>query len=82
MEDFSIRPYNFPRKRYYFRLNWPFFGYYHFIRPYQCLQMKNRMLSEKWVKKTPFMSAGITKHIWTFQELYYYRFYSKRGGVT
>ncbi len=59
-----------------------FFGYYHFIRPHQSLRKKNSMLSEKWKKQTPFMSAGITDHIWAFRELYFYRIYSKRGGIT
>jgi len=57
-----------------------FFGYYHFIRPHQSLQIKNNMLSENWEKRTPFMSAGIVDHIWTFRELYFYKSYRKRGG--
>jgi len=57
-----------------------FFGYYHFIRPHQSLRIKNSIFSKKWEKQTPFMSAGITDHIWTFRELYFYKIYSKRGG--
>jgi IS1 family transposase len=59
-----------------------FFGYYHFIRPHQSLRIKNTMFSEKWKKQTPFMSAGIVDHIWTFRELYLYKIYRKRGGET
>jgi len=57
-----------------------FFGYYHFIRPHQSLRIKNTMLSKKWLKRTPFMSAGITTHIWTFRELYFYKIYFRKGG--
>jgi len=57
-----------------------FFGYYHFIRSHHSLRIKSSILSKKWVKQTPFMSAGITDHIWTFRELYFYKIYSKRGG--
>lgn len=57
-----------------------FFGYYHFIRSHHSLQIKNSILSKKWIKQTPFMSAGITDHIWTFRELYFYKIYSKRRG--
>ena len=57
-----------------------FFGYCHFIRPHHSLRIKNSMPFKKWGKQTPFMSAGITDHIWTFRELYFYKIYSKRGG--
>ena len=57
-----------------------FLGYYHFIRPHQSLRIRNTMKTKKWSKQTPFMSAGITNHIWTFRELFFYKIYSKKGG--
>jgi len=57
-----------------------FLDYYHFIRPHQTLRISNPMKSKKWRDQTPLISAGITNHIWTFRELYFYKIYIKKGG--
>jgi hypothetical protein len=58
-----------------------FFGYYHFCLPHGGLRRKleyplptkgNGSL-KRWVDLTPAMSAGITDHVWSMQELMNYR---------
>ena len=50
-----------------------FLGYYHFIRPHKGLRVKNDKWKKKWIERTPMMAAGITDHIWTFREFFFFK---------
>lgn len=54
---------------------WLFIGYYHFVRPHRGLKVCTGIENGKnqWMKKTPFMAAGITNHIWALRELLTFR---------
>lgn len=57
-----------------------FLGYYHFIRPHKSLRVRCVIKNKKWLKRTPLMAAGITDHIWTFRELFFYKINIKKRG--
>ena len=49
---------------------------YNFVRPHRALRVrlsKPGAYGRKWEKRTPAMAAGLTKHIWTVEELLSYR---------
>jgi hypothetical protein len=54
---------------------------YHFVRPHRGLRRrlpepvptKGNGSPKKWDKRTPAMSAGLTDHIWSIQELLTFR---------
>jgi IS1 family transposase/transposase-like protein len=56
-------------------------AYYHFVRPHGSLRhrlaepipTKGDGSPKKWEQRTPAMSAGLTDHIWTMQELLTFR---------
>jgi hypothetical protein len=50
-----------------------FLGFYHFIRPHEGLKLRNEAEDNKWHERTPFMAAGITDHVWTFTEFFFFR---------
>ena len=57
-----------------------FLGYYHFIRPHQSLRTRAGAKNKKWLKRTPLMSAGITDHIWSLREFFFYKINLKKIG--
>ncbi len=64
----------FSKKRENLRKQTIFFqAFYNFARPHMSLREKinetDNLFVQKWIKKTPGMSAGITDHVWTFREL-------------
>ena len=72
----------FSKKRQY--LKWHLnlaVAYYHFVRPHRGLRRrlpepiptKGNGSPKKWDKRTPAMSAGLTDHIWSIQELLTFR---------
>lgn len=72
----------FSKKRQY--LEWHLhlgIAYYHFVRPHRSLRLrlpqpiptKGDGTPKKWEKRTPALSAGLTDHIWTMQELLAFR---------
>ena len=72
----------FSKKRQY--LKWHLnlaVGYYHFVRPHRGLRRrlpepiptKGNGSPKKWEKRTPAMSAELTDHIWSLQELLTFR---------
>jgi len=56
-----------------------FLGYYHFIRPHKGLQLENDKGKTKWIERTPMMAAGITDHVWTFREFFFFRIKLYKG---
>jgi IS1 family transposase len=49
---------------------------FNFVRPHGALRVKPAEPAQhgrKWEKRTPAMAAGLTDHIWTFEELLRYR---------
>jgi len=56
-------------------------AYYHFVRTHRSLRLrlpqpiptKGDGSPKKWLRRTPSMSAGLTDHIWTIQELLLFR---------
>lgn len=50
-----------------------FLGYYHFIRSHKGLKVKNDKGKKKWIERTPMMATGITDHIWTFREFFFFK---------
>jgi len=72
----------FSKKRQY--LKWHLnlaVAYYHFVRPHKGLRQrlpepiptKGNGSPKKWDKRTPAMSAALTDHIWSVQELLTFR---------
>ena len=58
------------------------FAYYHFVIPHRGLRQRlekpqptngHKGSSKKWLDRTPAMSAGLTDHIWTMDELLSFR---------
>jgi len=54
---------------------WLFMGYYHFVRLHGGLVIGTETENDRkrWTKRTPFMAAGITDHMWTIRELVTFR---------
>lgn len=50
-----------------------FLGYYHFICPHKGLKLKINGWKKRWMKRTPLMSAGLTDHMWTLREFFFFR---------
>lgn len=50
-----------------------FLGYYHFIRPHKGLRVRHNGRKKKWLERSPLMAAGITDHIWTYREFFFYK---------
>ena len=55
-------------------------AYYHFVRPHLSLREKvvetaDNNASRRWKKRTPAMSAKITDHVWSLNELLTFRSY-------
>ena len=47
-----------------------YFGYYHFVKTHKGLRVEDvGGTNRKWTQRTPMMSAGITDHVWTVEEL-------------
>jgi len=47
-----------------------YFGYYHFVKTHKGLRIENADgTNRKWTQRTPMMSAEITDHVWTVEEL-------------
>jgi hypothetical protein len=57
-----------------------FLGFYHFIRPHKSLKLRSPTEKRSWVERTPLMTAGITDHIWTFREFFFYKINLKKRG--
>ena len=58
-----------------------FLAYYHFVRPHQSLRKINNSKSKKWLERTPLMAACITDHIWSLDELYFYKINQKLEDI-
>ena len=50
-----------------------FLGYYHFIRSHKGLRVRHNGRKKKWLERSPLMAAGITDHIWTYREFFFYK---------
>jgi transposase InsO family protein len=46
--------------------------YYHLIRPHESLRLKLKGKHERYRKRTPAMSAGVTNKIWEIRDLLHY----------
>lgn len=57
-----------------------FLGYYHFIRAHQGLKLKNETGKRKWTERTPMMAAGVTDHVWSFREYFFFQIKLYKGG--